>query len=68
MTYQPKQFGPSDWRVEAIMGIEECRILYSTIDQFIKEHDDIPEDHKGYLDHIHTLLFAMIAEYNLLSK
>ena len=65
--YIPKEFKEGDWTCRAIMGIDECRILYSTLNQYLNNEmivKSIPEDHKAYLEHVHTMLFGMITDYN----
>ncbi len=69
--YVPKSFEDGEWHCQAVMGIEEVRILFSTIDQYLKNEyiaKNIPEDHKSYLEHIHQKLFGMITDYNFHAK
>ena len=63
--YEPKQFQDGDWHCEAIMGIEEVRILPHTVTEYLNKMEDIPPVNKSYLEHIQNKMFAMIAEYNL---
>ena len=60
-----QQFQDGDWHCEAIMGIEEVRILHHTITEYLDKFDDIPPVNKSYLEHIQSKMFGMIAEYNL---
>lgn len=65
--YKPKQFKEGEWTCRAVMGIDECRILYETINQYLNNEmiaKTIPEDHKSYLNHVHKMLFGMITDYN----
>ena len=41
--YNPHEYKEGDWHCQAVMGIEEVRILYATLDKFLKD-DDVPED------------------------
>ena len=63
--WQPQQFQEGDWHCEAVMGIEEVRILHHTITEYLDKFEDIPPVNKSYLEHIQCKMFAMIAEYNL---
>lgn len=65
--YIPKEFKEGDWTCRAVMGIDECRILYDTINQYLNNEmiaKSIPEENRGYLEHVHRMLFSMIADYN----
>ncbi len=61
----PQEFHDGDWHCQAVMGIEEVRILHHTITEYLKTFEDIPPINKAYLEHIQSKMFAMIAEYNL---
>ena len=63
--WQPQQFQEGDWHCNAVMGIEEVRILHHTITDYLDKFEDIPPINKAYLEHIRTKMFSMIAEYNL---
>ena len=65
--YNPPEYKEGDWHCQAVMGIDEVRILYATLDKFLKD-DDVPEDHQSYLTHVHQKLFGMLQEYNFHSK
>lgn len=62
--YQPTKFNEGDWWCEARMGIKEVRIVHHTLEEYMKNTKDIPEDHLSYLEHMHSKLFGMIAEFN----
>ena len=63
--YEPRQFQEGDWHCQAVMGIEEVRILHHTVTDYLEKTDDIPPVNKAYLEHIQSKMFGMIAEYNL---
>ena len=63
--WQPQQFQEGDWHCNAVMGIEEVRILHHTITEYLNKFEDIPPVNKSYLEHIQSKMFGMIAEYNL---
>ena len=63
--WKPQQFQEGDWHCEAMMGIEEVRILHHTITEYLDKIEDIPPINKSYLEHIQSKMFGMIAEYNL---
>jgi len=63
--YDPQQFQDGDWHCQAIMGIEEVRILHQTITEYLDTKEELPEANETYLKHIQSKMFAMIAEYNL---
>ena len=63
--YEPQQFREGDWLCNAVMGIEEVRILHHTITEYLNKFEDIPPVNKSYLEHIQSKMFGMIAEYNL---
>ena len=39
--YEPQQFQDGDWHCEAIMGIEEVRILHTTVTEYLDKFEDI---------------------------
>ena len=63
--YEPRPFQDGDWHCEAVMGIEEVRILHPPVTDYLEKTEDIPPINKAYLEHIRTKMFSMIAEYNL---
>ena len=63
--YEPQQFREGEWQCNAVMGIEEVRILHHTITEYLDKFEDIPPVNKSYLEHIQSKMFGMIAEYNL---
>ena len=63
--YETQQFREGDWQCNAVMGIEEVRILHHTITEYLNKFEDIPPVNKSYLEHIQSKMFGMIAEYNL---
>ena len=63
--YEPRQFQEGDWHCQAVMGIEEVRILHNTVTEYLEMKEDIPPINESYLRHIQSKMFGMIAEYNL---
>lgn len=63
--YDPKHFKDGEWYCEAVMGIEEVRILHQTITEYLDIMEEVPEANEAYLNHIQSKMFAMIAEFNL---
>ena len=63
--YEPRPFQDGDWHCEAVMGIEEVRILHHTVTDYLENSEGILPINKAYLEHIRTKMFSMIAEYNL---
>ena len=45
--YEPQQFQDGDWHCEAIMGIEEVRILHHTVTEYLDKIEDIPSKKKS---------------------
>tara|TARA_B100001057_G_C22509055_1_gene817138 strand:+ start:367 stop:582 length:216 start_codon:yes stop_codon:yes gene_type:complete len=63
--WYPQEFQDGDWHCQAVMGIEEVRILHDAVTEYLKIEEDLPPINKSYLEHIQSKMFAMICSYNL---
>lgn len=63
--WNPQEFHDGDWHCQAVMGIEEVRILHHTVTEYLEMKEDIPPINESYLRHIQSKMFGMICQYNL---
>ena len=42
--WNPQEFQDGDWHCQAVMGIEEVRILHNTVTEYLEMKEDIPAD------------------------